>query len=239
MCLFLYNNILGMLVKFSKHYRDDLFTPNDFLKVLISLLIVTEVRSGEYLVPCVLDVSDIYPSPALSTGSMRSSFVLHFSKKSPIIGIYCCTISYLMSEAGWKLLTEGGEVVQVARNSITFEMPRKGLAGKLTFLDPLSSYLEIIVEFPVTIAVEHRAMLYHEIRKTFFFSYTSLFSSDECVRRSLVQYVTLLLRNRTIDIHNHSITMLKLDEFNRILTVHYSYTSLFSSDECVRRSLVQ
>ena len=159
---------LAMLVKFSKQYRDDLFTPNDFLKVLISLLIVTEVRSGEYLVPCVLDVSDIYPSPALSTGSMRSSFVLHFSKKSPIIGIYCCTISYLMSEAGWKLLTQGGEVVQVARNSITFEMPRKGLAGKLTFLDPLSSYLEIIVEFPVTIAEEHRAMLYHEIRKTFF-----------------------------------------------------------------------
>ena len=156
---------LGMLMTFSKHYRDDLFTPNDLLKVLISLLIVTEVRSGEYLVPCVLEMSDIYPSPALSTGSMRSSFVLHFSKKSPIIGIYCCTISYLMSEAGWKLLTQGGEVAQVARNSITFEMPKK---GKLTFLDPLSSYLEIIVEFPVTIAEEHRAMLYHEIRETFF-----------------------------------------------------------------------
>ena len=59
------------------------------------------------------------------------------------------------------------------------------------------------------------------------------------MRLSLVQYVNELLRNRTIDIHNYSITMLKLDEFNRILTVHYSYTSLFSSDEYVRRSLVQ
>ena len=57
-----------------------------------------------------------------------------------------------------------------------------------------------------------------------------------------------LLRNRTIDIHNYSITMLKLDEYNRhtqlqhynaIQTVHYSHASLFSSDECVRRSLVQ
>ena len=74
---------------------------------------------------------------------------------------------------------------------------------------------------------------------TVHYSHTSLASSDECVRRSLVQYVTELLRNRTIDIHNYSITMLKLDKFNRILTVHYSYTSLFSSDECVRRSLVQ
>ena len=55
---------------------------------------------------------------------------------------------------------------------------------------------------------------------TVHYSYTSLFSS---VRRSLVQYVTLLLRNRTIDIHNNSITMLKLDEFNRILTLHYSH----------------
>ena len=59
------------------------------------------------------------------------------------------------------------------------------------------------------------------------------------MRRSLVQYVNELLRNRINDIHNYSITMLKLDEFNRILTVHYSHASLFSCDECVRRSLVQ
>ena len=74
---------------------------------------------------------------------------------------------------------------------------------------------------------------------TVHYSHASCYSSDECVRLSLVQYVTELLRNRIIDIHKNSITMLKLDEFNRILTVHYSYTSLFSSDECVRRSLVQ
>ena len=71
------------------------------------------------------------------------------------------------------------------------------------------------------------------------YSYTSLVSSDEFVRRSLVQYVTELLRNRTIVLHNYSITMLKLGEFNRILTVHYSHASCYSSDECVRRSLVQ
>ena len=74
---------------------------------------------------------------------------------------------------------------------------------------------------------------------TVHYSHASCYSSDECVKRSLVQYETELLRNRIIDIHNFIITMLKLDEFNRILTVHYSYTSLFSSDECVRRSLVQ
>ena len=54
--------------------------------------------------------------------------------------LYACVFR---SEAGWKPLTDGGEVVQVARNSITFDAPR-GLPGKLCFLDPLSSYLEVV-----------------------------------------------------------------------------------------------
>ena len=58
-------------------------------------------------------------------------------------------------------------MVQVARNSITFEMPL-GFPGQLTFHDPLSSYLEIIVDLPGFIAAEHSATLYHEIRSAFF-----------------------------------------------------------------------
>ena len=158
---------LAMLATFSKHYRSGLFSPEDLLKILKSVLVVTEVGRGKYLVPCVLEVSSIYPSPTLAEGSVRSSFALHFSKKSPIIGIYSCAVSYLMSEAGWKPLTEGGEVVQVARNSITFEAPR-GLPGKLCFLDPLSSYLEVVVELPTIVAEVRSAELYREIRDTFF-----------------------------------------------------------------------
>ena len=150
----------------SKHYSSKHFTPEDLLKVLKSLFIVTEVGPREYLMPCVLEVSDIYPSPPVPKGNVRSSFVLHFSKKSPMLGIYCCTISYLLTKAGWKLFSKGGEVVQVARNSITFQMPQE-LPGKLTFLDPLSSYFEIVAELPVVIAAEQSAVLYHEIRDTF------------------------------------------------------------------------
>ena len=158
---------LAMLTTFSKHYRSGLFSPEDLLKILKSVLVVTEVGRGKYLVPCVLEVSNIYPSPALPEGSVRSSFALHFSKKSPMIGIYCCAVSYLTSEAGWKPLTEGGEVVQVARNSVTFKMP-SGSAGKLCFLDPLSSYLEVVVELPAIVAEKRSAVLYREIRDTFF-----------------------------------------------------------------------
>ena len=150
----------------SKHYSSKHFTPEDLLKVLKSLFIVTEVGPGKYLMPCVLEVSDIFPSPPVAKGNVRSSFVLHFSKKSPMLGIYCCTISYLLTVAGWKLFSKGGEVVQVARNSIAFQLPQE-LPGKLTFLDPLSSYLEVVVEMPAMIAKEHSTALYREIRDTF------------------------------------------------------------------------
>ena len=150
----------------SKHYSSEYFVPEDLPKVFKSLFIVTEAGPGEYLMPCVLKVSDILPSPPLPKGNVRSSFVLHFSKKSPMLGIYCCTISYLLTAAGWKLLTRDGEVVQVARNSITFQLPQN-LPGKLTFLDPLSSYLEVAVDLPAAVAAQHSAVLYKEIRGTF------------------------------------------------------------------------
>ena len=149
----------------SKHYSK-YFAPEGLLEILKSLFIVTEVGPGEYLMPCVLEVSDIFPSPPTPEGSIRSSFLLHFSKKSPMFGIYCCTIAYLLTKADWKLLTKDGEVVQVARNNVAFQLPRE-LPGKLTFLDPLSSYLEVVVDTPAIIAAEHSAVLYREIHDTF------------------------------------------------------------------------
>ena len=83
-----------------------------------------------------------------------------------MLGIYCCTISYLLTKAGWKLLTRDGEVVQVARNSTTFELPGN-IPGKLTFLDPLSSYLQVVVELPQIVACKRSAALFCEICDTF------------------------------------------------------------------------
>ena len=151
----------------NKHYIPELFQPEDLLKVLISQLVVSAVDMKEFIMPCVLEVSSIYPSPPIAEGNVCSSFILHFSKKSPMFGVYCCTISSLLSDAGWKLLTEGGDVVQVARNSFTFEVPM-GLPGKLTFLDPISSYLEVILELPASVAAEHAVTLYPKVRDAFF-----------------------------------------------------------------------
>ena len=150
----------------SKHYIEGLFEPCHLLDILVSKLVVTKVAPNQFMMPCVMEVSDIYPSPPPSEGKVRSSFVLHFSKRSPMLGIYCCTVSYLLTKAGWRLLTDNGEVVQVARNSVMFHLPRK-IAGKVTFLDPISSYFEIVVELPQIAALKHGAVLYQEVRDTF------------------------------------------------------------------------
>ena len=152
----------------SKHYIEELFEPKDLLKVFISLLIVSEIAVSEYIVPSVLEVSSIYPFPPVLEGNMRSSFILHFSRNCPMFGIYCCTVSSLMSDFRWKLLTKGGEEVQVARNSITFAMPEnwKDFPGTVTVLDPLSSHFQVVLELPASLASKHRSRLFPEIRNT-------------------------------------------------------------------------
>ena len=151
----------------SKHYISELFQPEDLLKVLISQFVLSPVGAGKFIMPCVLEVSSIYPSPPIPKGNVRSSFILHFSKKSPMFGVYCCTISALLTNAGWKLLTECGEVVQVARNSFSFGLPMD-LPGTLTFLDPLSSYFNVVLELPVDVAAKYSAKLYPNICSTLF-----------------------------------------------------------------------
>ena len=149
------------------HYIPELFQPEDLLKVLISQLVVSAVSAKEFIMPCVLEVSTIYPSPPIPKDSVCSSFILDFSKSSPMFGLYCCTISSLMTASGWKLLTRNKEVVPVARNKFTFEVPM-GLPGKLTLIDPISSYFEIILELPASVANKHKATLYPKIRDTLF-----------------------------------------------------------------------
>ena len=151
--------------RFSKHYDNQMFGPQELLTVLKDLLVVGEIGLDEYLMPCVLDLSCIYPSPQVADGFMQDSFILLFPKHCAMLGIFCAACSFLLRDSGWRLLTEGGEVVQVARNSIAFEMPR-GCGGQVTLKDPLSSYLEVSMELPTHITGQHRAKFYNEIRVT-------------------------------------------------------------------------
>ena len=85
-----------------------------------------------------------------------------------MFGVYCCTVSSLMSDFGWKLLTEDGEGVQVARNSIAFALPGdwSHFPGTVTVLDPLSSYFQVVLELPASLPSKERSKLYSQICNT-------------------------------------------------------------------------
>ena len=55
----------------------------------------------------------------------------------------------------------------VARNSVTFELPGN-TAGKLTFVDPLSSYFEVVLELSSTILHRSGVSLFNKVKKEFF-----------------------------------------------------------------------
>ena len=48
----------SLLDDFQKHYRDRVFTKNDFLLLLERLLIVSQFSTTEYFFPAVLDVKE-------------------------------------------------------------------------------------------------------------------------------------------------------------------------------------
>ena len=150
---------------FPKHSEKQIFGPQELLTVLEDLLVIGKIDSDEYLMPCVLDISCIYPSPQAADGFTQESFILLFPKHCSMLGIFCAACSFLLRESGWRPLTEGGEVVKVARNSISFQMPEGG-GGQVTLKDPLSSYFEVSVELPTHITGKHRAELYQRIQGT-------------------------------------------------------------------------
>ena len=149
----------------SKHYDNQIFGPQELLTVLKDLLVVGKIGRDEYLMPCVLDLSCIYPSPQAAYGFTQDSFILLFPKHCSMLGIFCAVCSFLLRDNKWRLLIECGEVVQVARNCIAFEVPREH-GGQVTLKDPLSSYLEVSVELPTHTTKQNRVTLYQEIRNT-------------------------------------------------------------------------
>ena len=117
-----------------------------------------------YIVLSVLEVSSIYPFSPVLEGNIHSSFILNFSKTCPMFGVYCCTVSSLMSDFGWKLLTEDVGGVQVARNSIAFTLPGNWsqFPGTLTVLD----LFQVVLELPASLSSKDRSKLYSQIRNT-------------------------------------------------------------------------
>ena len=132
--------------EFERHYVQGLFSPVELLKLFKKLLIVSPITEEEYLMPCLLRVTQ-EPTPFASSSSVPS--LLFYFPHSPLLGVFCALIAYLLSHAKWKLLFDASSrsPVKVDRNTVQFEVPGK-LPGVITISDSFSTYFQVSFQLP-------------------------------------------------------------------------------------------
>ena len=132
--------------RFARHYVPGLFTTVELLKLFKKLLIVSQVTKEEYLMPCLLPVAD-QPS-LLAPCSSIPSLLLYFPH-SPLVGVFCALIAYLLSEAKWELVCDpdSQSPSKVDRNTVNFRVPGD-LPGKVILTDSFSTYFQVSIQLP-------------------------------------------------------------------------------------------
>ena len=138
---------LELLSQFSSHYVPGLFMQQQLVLLLKYLRVIAEVGKDKYLVPCLLKVSTISRPLPHSAGPAVSALLFYFGPNGPKLGVYCCLLASLITEAKWELMTENGRPVQVSRNQVQFRLPGKD-PGTLTITDSFSTSFHISVDFP-------------------------------------------------------------------------------------------
>ena len=131
--------------EFAKHYVPDLFGPVELLSLFKKLLIVSQITEKEYLMPCLLTITD---GPTVSPYGSVPSLLFYFPH-GPLVGVFCALVAYLLSKADWKLLLDASRQspVQVDRSTIKFAVPGD-LPGKITLSDSFSTYFQVSIQIP-------------------------------------------------------------------------------------------
>ena len=138
-----------LLSQFKTHYIPDVFEEKDLILLFKYLRILAEVGEGKYLMPCLLDVkSELCHAPKHhSTSETIPALLLYFGPNGAMLGVYCCLVASLITDAKWELLSEDGHPVQVSRNQVQFRLPGDD-PGTLTITDSFSTFLVVSIDFP-------------------------------------------------------------------------------------------
>ena len=129
---------------FRKHYVQGLFSPIELLRLFKKLLIVSQITEDEYLMPCLLQVTQ---EPTVIALSSSVPSLLFYFPHSPLLGVFCALVAYLLSQAKWELLLEAKSrsPVKLNRNTIYFKVPGD-LPGKVILSDSFSTYFQVSIE---------------------------------------------------------------------------------------------
>ena len=114
--------------------------------------------------PCLLRVTDD-PTPFIASSSVPS--LLFYFPHSPLLGVFCALVAYLLSQAKWKLLFDAStqSPVKVDRNAVQFEVPGN-LPGIITLGDSFLTYFQVSIQLPAKAPRVLYSAVFPQIRET-------------------------------------------------------------------------
>ena len=137
-----------ILSQFESGYIPKLFEEDQLILLFKHLLIVAEVGEDKYLMACLLEEEAIpHPLP-LSASQFVSPLLFYFGPDGPKLGVYCCLLSTLITDAKWELLVEDGNPVQLSRNRAHFKITGNH-PGFITISDSFTTFLKIEITLPL------------------------------------------------------------------------------------------
>ena len=85
------------------------------------------------------------PTPLAPSSSVPS--LLFYFPHSPLLGVFCALVVYLLFQANWELLLDAKSrsPIKVHRNTIHFKVPGD-LPGKIILSDSFSTYFQFSIE---------------------------------------------------------------------------------------------
>ena len=155
-----------LLYKFSKHYTEGLFTPENLLKLLVSVRGIAMIggeKSCVYLMPALL--------PHLDSGQVTkycqpgTSLIFMPSQGCIPSGLFCCLVAQLLSPTNhspWKVCMEGDKPLSMYRNCITFQLQHT--AELVTLVDKFSYIVLHIDEMSSKLCSEIRGCVHSGIK---------------------------------------------------------------------------
>ena len=141
---------------FKESEDDPLFTPAQFLKLLVFLRIAVRVPNSddeEFFMPCLLpNKTDLDRIRSECSTFLAAPLLICFPDNCPPSGFFCKLAVSLLID-GWEIRSEGPRKNKVPRclfrNCIEYYVEQESAYGYVTLIDPLSlGFFEVYADFP-------------------------------------------------------------------------------------------
>ena len=114
--------------------------------------------------PCLLQVTQ-EPTPFAASSGVPS--LLFYFPHSPLLGVFCALVAYLLSQAKWRLLFDASSQspIKVDRNTVQFEVPGD-LPGEITLSDSFATFFQVSIQLPAKAPRAPYSAVFSLVRET-------------------------------------------------------------------------